>query len=72
MMAVHTHLTKAEITALIAPFDLGDVHGITPIADGTTNSIWRIDNETGRFVLTLYERTTDGLLDRLAFMDHLA
>ncbi|MEW6332600.1 MAG: homoserine kinase, partial [Pseudomonadota bacterium] len=59
-MAVYTDLDAATLGSLIAQFDVGRLISAEPIAEGVSNSNWRVET-TGsaageRFVLTMFER----------------
>ena len=55
-MAVYTDITDVELDAFIADFDLGAPLAFKGIAEGVENSNFLLDTETGRFLLTVYER----------------
>lgn len=59
-MAVYTHLTNAQISTYIAPFNLGDLLGFKGISGGIENTNYFVTTQTkGQpqqdFVLTLFE-----------------
>jgi len=55
-MSVYTELSRAEIAAILADYDLGALRGFRGIAAGIENSNFFVDTERGRFVLTIFER----------------
>jgi len=58
-MAVFTPVTPDEAAAFLESHDLGGFRTLTPIAEGVENSNFRLETDTGRFVLTLFEGRTD-------------
>ncbi|KRA84307.1 homoserine kinase [Altererythrobacter sp. Root672] len=78
-MAVYTTLSAAELAALIAQYDVGELVSAKGIAEGVSNSNWLIET-TGnsgqgeRFILTMYEARVDAddLPFFLGLLDHLA
>ncbi|MGB3738134.1 MAG: homoserine kinase [Pontixanthobacter sp.] len=73
-MAVYTHLTADDFTALIAHYDVGTLISAKGIAEGVSNSNWLIETTQGRYILTMYERRLDiaDLPFFLNLLDHLA
>ena len=55
-MAVYTDITDAELEAFLADFDLGAPVAFKGIAEGVSNSNFLLETETGRFILTIYEK----------------
>jgi homoserine kinase type II len=55
-VAVYTDITDAELDALLAGYDCGAALSFKGIAEGIENSNFLLDTETGRFILTVYER----------------
>ena len=55
-MAVYTDITDAELDAFLADFDLGKPLTFKGIAEGVENSNFLLETETGRYILTVYER----------------
>jgi homoserine kinase type II len=55
-MAVYTDISDDELTALLADFDLGAPLSFKGIAEGVENSNFLLETETGRFILTVYEK----------------
>ncbi len=73
-MAVYTTLSAAELAALIAHYDVGDLISAKGIAEGVSNSNWLIETTRDRFILTMYENRIE-LADLpffLGLLDHLA
>jgi homoserine kinase type II len=73
-LAVYTDLTDEELSALLALYDLGNPLSFKGIAEGVENSNFLLETETGRFILTIYEkRVARGDLPFfMAMMEHLA
>lgn len=83
-MAVYTHLGAAELSELIAQYDVGILVSAKGIAEGVSNSNWLVEttgksragNDDGceRFILTMYERRIElsDLPFFLGLLDHLA
>ena len=55
-MAVYTEVSDAELEAFLAGYDLGRPVSFKGVAEGVENSNYLLETETGRFILTLYER----------------
>ncbi len=55
-MAVYTDITDAELAKLLADFDLGAPVAFKGIAEGVENSNFLLETETGRFIMTVYEK----------------
>ena len=78
-MAVYTHLSAEDLSALIEAYDVGALISAKGIAEGVSNSNWLVettgkDNTGTRFILTMYERRIE-LADLpffLDLLDHLA
>ena len=73
-MAVYTDFSDEELDALIRGYDLGAVVSVKGIAEGVENSNYLLSTETGRYILTLYEKRVDpaDLPFFLGLMEHLA
>ncbi|MBI4966535.1 MAG: homoserine kinase [Rhodospirillales bacterium] len=73
-MAVYTEVSDEELDAFLAQYDLGAVRALKGIAEGVENSNYLLQTETGRYILTLYEKRTraEDLPFFLGLMDHLA
>ena len=55
-MAVYTDITDEELQTLLAGFDLGAPLAFKGIAEGVENSNFLLETETGRYILTVYEK----------------
>ncbi len=55
-MAVYTDITDNELAELLADFDLGAPVAFKGIAEGVENSNFLLETDTGRFILTVYEK----------------
>ncbi|MES1202639.1 MAG: homoserine kinase [Pseudomonadota bacterium] len=73
-MAVYTDLTDEELSALLALYDLGRPLSFKGIAEGVENSNFLLETETGRFILTIYEKRVAraDLPFFMGLMEHLA
>ncbi len=72
-MAIYTEVSFAEAQTFLAPLQLGELKTITPCASGIENTNYFIDLDSGRYVLTLFERLTFAQLPfYLHLMKHLA
>lgn len=72
-MAVYTKVAQSELNRWLHDFDVGELTGMEPIADGIENTNYFVDTTSGRFVLTLIERIPrDDLPFFLRLMRHLA
>lgn len=73
-MAVYTDITDEELAELLADFDLGAPLSLKGVAEGVQNSNFLVETETGRYFLTIYERTVaeDDLPFYLGLMRWLA
>lgn len=73
-MAVYTTLSAAELAALIAEYDVGELISAKGIAEGVSNSNWLIETSAGRFILTMYEARVEiaDLPFFLGLLDHLS
>ena len=73
-VAVYTDITDVELAELLAGYDLGDARAFAGIAEGIENSNFLLETDTGRSVLTVYERRTAeaDLPFFLRLMQHLA
>lgn len=73
-MAVYTHISAEALERFLADYDVGALRSAKGIAEGVENSNYLVETETGRFILTLYEKRVD-LADLPFFLDlktHLA
>lgn len=74
-MAVYTEVSPDDLARWLADrrAGLGAVRALTPIAQGIENTNYFVDADTGRYVLTLLERTAPDAIDfPIALMKHLA
>jgi homoserine kinase type II len=73
-MAVYTDISDEELDQLLAGFDLGAPLAFKGIAEGVENSNFLLETETGRYILTVYERRVkaEELPFFLGLMSHLA
>ena len=55
-MAVYTEVSDADLANFLADYPLGQALSFKGIAEGVENSNFLLETETGRFILTLYER----------------
>ncbi len=73
-MAVYTRVPEDELRAFLAGYRIGAVLAVRGIAEGVENTNYLIEAESGRYVLTLYEKRVDpaDLPFFLGLMEHLA
>jgi homoserine kinase type II len=73
-VAVYTALSAADLAALIAEYEVGELVSAKGIAEGVSNSNWLIETTGGRFILTMYEARVDAadLPFFLGLLDHLS
>lgn len=73
-MAVYTTLSAADLAALIAEYEVGELVSAKGIAEGVSNSNWLIETTGGRYILTMYEARVDvaDLPFFLGLLDHLS
>jgi len=73
-MAVYTTLSAADLAALIAEYDVGELVSAKGIAEGVSNSNWLIETTGGRYILTMYEARVEitDLPFFLGLLDHLS
>ncbi len=72
-MAVFTSLQRADITRLLAHYQLGELTDYKGIASGIENTNYFVDTGAGRWVLTVFERLDFKQLPfYLSLMKHLA
>ena len=57
-MAVYTDLSDEELSGLLESYDLGRALAFKGIAEGVENSNFLLETETGRFILTIFEKRT--------------
>jgi homoserine kinase type II len=72
-MAVYTVVTEEDARALLHRLGLGGLAGLQGISAGIENTNYFVDSESGRYVLTVFERLrADQLPYYLYLMKHLA
>jgi homoserine kinase type II len=73
-MAVFTPVSLTEARAFLERYDLGGLRELVAIAEGVENTNYRLETDSGRFVLTLFEKrvATESLPYRLGLTEHLA
>lgn len=73
-MAVFTPVNEDQARAHLTAYDIGDLVGLHPIAEGVENTNYRLETTAGRHVLTLFEERTDaaGLPFCLGLTEYLA
>ncbi len=73
-MAVYTDVSDEELETFIASYAIGALTSFKGIAEGVENSNYLVHTETGRYILTLYEKRVQrqDLPFFLALMEHLA
>ena len=73
-MAVYTDVSDEELEAFIGSYAIGALTSFKGIAEGVENSNYLVHTESGRYILTLYEKRVkrDDLPYFLALMEHLA
>jgi homoserine kinase type II len=73
-MAVYTEVPDEELAAFIASYGLGSLISYKGIAEGVENSNYLVTTDSGRFILTLYEKRVhpEDLPFFLGLMEHLA
>jgi homoserine kinase type II len=73
-MAVYTDVSDEELEAFIGSYTIGALTSFKGIAEGVENSNYLVHTESGRYILTLYEKRVkrDDLPYFLALMEHLA
>ena len=55
-MAVYTEVSDAELEGFLSGYSLGRPLSFKGVAEGVENSNYVLETETGRYILTLYER----------------
>jgi homoserine kinase type II len=73
-MAVYTEVTDEALAAFLADYDLGQASSFKGIAEGVENSNFLMQTQSGRFILTLYEKRVAqaDLPFFIGLMEHLA
>jgi homoserine kinase type II len=73
-MAVYTDVSDEELEAFIGSYAIGALTSFKGIAEGVENSNYLVHTDSGRYILTLYEKRVrrEDLPYFLALMEHLA
>ncbi len=73
-MAVYTDVSDEELEAFIGSYAIGALTSFKGIAEGVENSNYLVHTESGRYILTLYEKRVkrEDLPYFLGLMEHLA
>ena len=73
-MAVYTEVSDEELEDFIASYAIGALTSCKGIAEGVENSNYLVHTESGRYILTLYEKRVprEDLPYFLGLMQHLA
>ncbi|MGB2387331.1 MAG: homoserine kinase [Henriciella sp.] len=73
-MAVYTRVSDAALADFLAAYDLGNALGFKGIAEGVENSNYFLETDTGRYILTLFEKrvSASDLPYFIALKQHLA
>lgn len=58
-MAVYTRVDDEQLDEFLEKYDLGNALAFKGIAEGVENSNYFLETETGRFILTLFEKRID-------------
>ena len=71
-MSVYTHVSQAQLLDFLGHYQLGVLHSFQGVSEGIENSVYFIDTDSGRYVLTLFEAYRGEDLDYyLQLLDHL-
>lgn len=73
-MAVYTDVSDEQLSSFLKNFNLGQPMSFKGIAEGIENTNFLLKTETGRYILTLYEKrvNTNDLPFFLDLIDHLS
>ncbi|MFC1536619.1 homoserine kinase [Pseudomonadota bacterium] len=72
-MSVYTELSRSDFGTILASYELGALRGFEGIAAGIENSNFFVDTDSGRYVLTIFERMADDELPYfMRLMKHLS
>jgi homoserine kinase type II len=55
-MAVYTHIMEAELADFLKNYDLGTLKSFEGITRGVSNTNYHVFTDTGRYILTLFEK----------------
>lgn len=72
-MAVYTRITEQELRTRLADFNIGGLSSFDGISDGVENSNYHLFTDSGRYILTLFEKRVNAeeLPFYLSYMRHL-
>lgn len=65
-MAVYTHISAEDVEQHLTRFSIGDLKTLAGITSGVENSNYLLETTKGKYVLTIFERRTNG--DDLPFV----
>jgi homoserine kinase type II len=73
-MAVYTEVDDDALEAFLAEYDIGELQADKGSAEGVDNSIYYLETDRGRYILTLYEKRVapQDLPFFIGLMEHLA
>ena len=72
-MSVYTELSRSDFEAILADYELGALHSFEGIAAGIENTNFFVTTDSGRYVLTIFERMADDELPYfMRLMKHLS
>jgi homoserine kinase type II len=73
-VAVYTHVSEGALRALLAEFEIGGLVDFAGIAEGVENTNYVVRTDSGKFILTLFERRVReaDLPFFIALMEHLS
>ncbi|HBH26251.1 MAG TPA: homoserine kinase [Rhodospirillaceae bacterium] len=71
-MAVYTPLTRAQVAAFLAAYDLGALERHEGIAQGVSNTNYHVFTSRGRYILTLFEPRRMKAAEAPFFLDFMA
>lgn len=72
-MSVYTELSRSDFETILSGYELGALHGFEGIAAGIENSNFFVTTDSGRYVLTIFERMEEAELPYfMRLMKHLS
>ena len=72
-MSVYTELSRSDVETILAEYELGALHNFEGIAAGIENSNFFVTTDSGRYVLTIFERMEETELPYfMRLMKHLS
>lgn len=72
-MSVYTPVTAEQLAPWLGHFGVGALRGLQGIAEGIENTNYRVETDSGRYVLTLFERLpAESLAFYVDLMRHLS